>query len=280
MGRSWHTLKSRIPSPTRCSTIWRRSSARCSRTTGSGPCQTPLTKGPCPYRIPIRGSTSSNNREKLFSNGRARSAMGVRASRRRRRHPFQVVRYHDILTQCPRPVDQMVPARFAFKPCPERLDRNVKTYAITLSDGPSRSSGRTAGRGHRSAQELRSGPGASHGVRRRRAAVRRLEQARRPGASRASGTRRRTSTTTAPIRSKRSSTTTSSSSSSSRSRRRPRQPRPRPSPRQTASSSIASRRRRNARRCSRISESCRGTGNQAPTAPCDATGDAWGQVEW
>jgi len=27
----------------------------------------------------------------------------------------------------------MVPARFAFKPCPERLDRNAKTYAVMLS---------------------------------------------------------------------------------------------------------------------------------------------------
>ena len=27
----------------------------------------------------------------------------------------------------------MVPARFAFKPCPERLGRNAKTYAVMLS---------------------------------------------------------------------------------------------------------------------------------------------------
>jgi hypothetical protein len=47
--------------------------------------------------------------------------------------PVKVVRYHDILTQCPRPVDQIVPARFAFKPCPERLAKNVKTYEVTLS---------------------------------------------------------------------------------------------------------------------------------------------------
>jgi cytochrome c peroxidase len=47
--------------------------------------------------------------------------------------PVPVVRYHDILTQCPRPVDQNVPARFAFKPCPERLARNAKTYEIIVS---------------------------------------------------------------------------------------------------------------------------------------------------
>jgi cytochrome c peroxidase len=46
-----------------------------------------------------------------------------------------VVRYHDISTQCPRPVDVVVPARFAFKPCPDRLARNARTYEITLADG-------------------------------------------------------------------------------------------------------------------------------------------------
>jgi cytochrome c peroxidase len=46
-----------------------------------------------------------------------------------------VVRYHDIATQCPRPVDTVSPARFAFKPCPERLARNARTYEITLPNG-------------------------------------------------------------------------------------------------------------------------------------------------
>jgi cytochrome c peroxidase len=46
-----------------------------------------------------------------------------------------VVRYHDIATQCPRPVDAMTPARFLLKPCPESLARNVRTYEITLPDG-------------------------------------------------------------------------------------------------------------------------------------------------
>lgn len=44
-------------------------------------------------------------------------------------------RFHDIFTQCPRPVDTVTPARFAFKPCPERLARNARTYEITLPDG-------------------------------------------------------------------------------------------------------------------------------------------------
>jgi cytochrome c peroxidase len=46
-----------------------------------------------------------------------------------------VVRYHDIATQCPRPVDSVSPARFSFKPCPERLARNARTYEITLPNG-------------------------------------------------------------------------------------------------------------------------------------------------
>jgi len=46
-----------------------------------------------------------------------------------------VVRYHDIFTQCPRPVDAVSPARFNFKPCPARLARNVRTYEITLPTG-------------------------------------------------------------------------------------------------------------------------------------------------
>lgn len=49
--------------------------------------------------------------------------------------PVPVVRYHDIVTQCPRPVDTVSPARFAFKPCPERLARNARTYEITLPNG-------------------------------------------------------------------------------------------------------------------------------------------------
>lgn len=46
-----------------------------------------------------------------------------------------VVRFHDISTQCPRPVDTVTPARFAFKPCPARLARNARTYEITLTTG-------------------------------------------------------------------------------------------------------------------------------------------------
>jgi cytochrome c peroxidase len=44
--------------------------------------------------------------------------------------PFPIVRYHDILTQCPRPAPNPL---FAFKPCPTRLARNARTYEIELS---------------------------------------------------------------------------------------------------------------------------------------------------
>lgn len=46
-----------------------------------------------------------------------------------------IARFHDIATQCPRPVDTVVPARFAFAPCPPRLARNARTYEIALPNG-------------------------------------------------------------------------------------------------------------------------------------------------
>ena len=46
-----------------------------------------------------------------------------------------VVRFHDISTQCPRPVDTVSPPRFTFAPCPDRLQRNARTYEITQPNG-------------------------------------------------------------------------------------------------------------------------------------------------
>ncbi len=46
-----------------------------------------------------------------------------------------IVRFHDIASQCPRPVDTVTPARFAFAPCPDRLARNARTYEITMANG-------------------------------------------------------------------------------------------------------------------------------------------------
>jgi hypothetical protein len=47
-----------------------------------------------------------------------------------------VIRFHDIATQCPRPVDTVSPARFLFAPCPDRLLRNARTYEITQPNSP------------------------------------------------------------------------------------------------------------------------------------------------
>jgi cytochrome c peroxidase len=46
-----------------------------------------------------------------------------------------VVRFHDISTQCPRPVDTVTPPRFAFAPCSPQLARNARTYEITQANG-------------------------------------------------------------------------------------------------------------------------------------------------
>ena len=44
-----------------------------------------------------------------------------------------VIRFHTISSQCPRPVDNVAPARFALAACPDRLARNARTYEITVS---------------------------------------------------------------------------------------------------------------------------------------------------
>ncbi len=49
--------------------------------------------------------------------------------------PPSVIRYHDIATQCPRPVDSVTPARFVFKPCPADIENKVRTYRISLAAG-------------------------------------------------------------------------------------------------------------------------------------------------
>jgi cytochrome c peroxidase len=47
--------------------------------------------------------------------------------------PFPIVRFHDVLSQCPRPLDPAPTDRFVFKACPPRLARNARTYEIELS---------------------------------------------------------------------------------------------------------------------------------------------------
>jgi cytochrome c peroxidase len=46
-----------------------------------------------------------------------------------------VPHYHDIATQCPRPVDTQATPRFQFAPCDPGLMRNVRTYEIRLING-------------------------------------------------------------------------------------------------------------------------------------------------
>lgn len=48
-----------------------------------------------------------------------------------------IVRFHDINTQCPRPVDTVTPARWNFAPCAPRLERNARIYEIRLANGTS-----------------------------------------------------------------------------------------------------------------------------------------------
>jgi cytochrome c peroxidase len=45
------------------------------------------------------------------------------------------IRFHDVFTQCPRPVDALSPARFNLTPCSPELARNARTYEITLPNG-------------------------------------------------------------------------------------------------------------------------------------------------
>jgi cytochrome c peroxidase len=44
-------------------------------------------------------------------------------------------RFHDILSQCPRPVDTATPPRFALAPCSPSLARHARTYEITMPSG-------------------------------------------------------------------------------------------------------------------------------------------------
>ncbi len=47
--------------------------------------------------------------------------------------PTAIVRYHDVATACPRPVDTVSPPRFVFAPCSASQMANVRTYEITNS---------------------------------------------------------------------------------------------------------------------------------------------------
>jgi cytochrome c peroxidase len=46
-----------------------------------------------------------------------------------------ILRFLDIFTECPRPVDSISPARWNMAPCPPSLARNAQTYEISFADG-------------------------------------------------------------------------------------------------------------------------------------------------
>ena len=158
------------------------------------------------------------------------------------------------MSQCPRPVDTAIPARFVFAACRPGLARNARTYEIALSvpDGePDRGAPR---RDEGSPDELRSGRALLTGFVGGPAPWTTGRSSTSPDFV-ASERPRRTFTTTAPPRSRRWSTTTSSSSSSWR--RMPRRgPQSHQSRRPTACTSIGDQRPRSALRSLRICESC------------------------
>ena len=196
-----------------------------------------------------------DSRARPSSNARAASAMAVP---RQSTTPFPIVRYHDILTQCPRPVDQN-PHVFAFKPCPTRLARNVRTYEIELSVPTT--------------HPRRSGSADGMKIRRTSSDPGRAFQTGFVGGpppfddwNKFDVPGLRGIRNTAPYFHNNSADTLEEVVDHYielfkfiKAVAPPRRCRRRPSPRPMASISIASRSRRNARRCSRICESCRGT---------------------
>ena len=223
------------------STTCPRFSGCCSRTIVFAPCPTPSGRARRRCRIPIRRSTRSSSRARWCSSAPAAQCHGGPGQSTPQ---APVVRFHDISSQCPRPVDTATPARFAFAPCPPRLARNARTYEITLAE-----------RHQDPPHELRSRSGVADRVRRRRARPGRLEQVRRARTARDQQDR--------PVlpqqqrrhaRGGRRSLHRSSSSACRRMRRRASCRRSRA---RTACTSIGRRRPKSARRCWPICESYR-----------------------
>lgn len=48
-----------------------------------------------------------------------------------------IARYHDIFSECPRPVDTANPPRYVFPACPPSIAKNARTYEIVPTVGPS-----------------------------------------------------------------------------------------------------------------------------------------------
>ena len=120
------------PPQQRCWTILPRSSACCSRANGCVrfPRRSAAGRLPVPDPEPRLNALEQQGKAVfLRSCGQCHGGAGQSTTQ------APVVRYHDISSQCPRPVDTAVPARFNFRPCPARLARNARTYEITLPNG-------------------------------------------------------------------------------------------------------------------------------------------------
>ena len=88
---------------------------------------------PCSARGLSHSAATSPPLNELEQQGKAvfeRACAQCHGGPRQSTTPFPIVRYHDILTQCPRPPQNPV---FAFKPCPARLARNARMYEIEVS---------------------------------------------------------------------------------------------------------------------------------------------------
>ena len=200
--RSSITRRSRMRRRSSSSTIWRRSSACCSRTVACArsPTPSPRARRRCRARSAAQRARAAG--KAVFERACAHCHGGPGQSTP---HPGRL-RFHDI---SPSARDRSIRSR-----------RRGRLQAVPAAPGAQRADLRdhapTARRGARAPIRAARSSRASSAARRRR----RLEQVRRPGL-RGISTLRRTSTTTAPPPSKRSSTTTSSSSSASRHSRRP-----------------------------------------------------------
>ena len=95
--------------------------------------------------------------------------------------PARSIRFHRIISQCPRPPRHGDPGALRFPACPPRLARNARTYEIELVGADAEPTGTAARRDQGSSDELRSRARAAHRVRRRRAALDDWEKFDMPG---------------------------------------------------------------------------------------------------
>ena len=250
--RSSITRRSRARRRSSCSTICRRSSACCSRTIVCAPWPTPSREGTRPLPDPDppldRARRAGQGGVRARLRPVPRRPRTVDAAGHAHRPPAPVIRFHTILSQCPRPGrhrDAGAIRVCALPAAPRAQCADLRDRAVGADAEP----GGLLPAGTK-VRRTSSDPGRAllTGFVGGPPALGRLGQVRHSRAARHRARPRRTSTTTAPPRSRRWSTTTSSSSSACRRTRRRAAP-SRRSRRPTACTSIGGRRRKNARRC-------------------------------